>query len=96
VPIAADAETTDPAVMGVITPGANYHELMSKVVQSQVFGKSGVLGRIISEGSMSPARQALSTARGNEQCQRGSENSLSALYMNGSEDSLRPVNWAVS
>lgn len=47
VPIAADAETKDPAVMGVITPGANYHELMSKVVQSEGFGKSGVLGRII-------------------------------------------------
>lgn len=47
VPIAADAETTHPAIMGVITPGDNYHAIMKTVVQEPEFSNTSVLGRIL-------------------------------------------------
>jgi len=47
VPIAGCAETTSPAILGVITPGANYHQIMKSVVTDEDFGSDRVLGRII-------------------------------------------------
>ncbi|OAQ81266.1 hypothetical protein VFPFJ_09721 [Purpureocillium lilacinum] len=47
VPIAGCAETTSPAILGVITPGANYHQIMKSVVADEDFGSDRVLGRII-------------------------------------------------
>lgn len=46
VPIAADAESLDPTILGVVTPGENYREIMQKVVGAQNFGSIGALGRI--------------------------------------------------
>jgi 1,6-anhydro-N-acetylmuramate kinase len=46
VPIAADAESLDPAILGVVTPGENYHEMLQKVVRAQDFGSIMGLGRI--------------------------------------------------
>lgn len=47
VPTASDAESTVPAIMGVISPGDNYRNIMSTVVQDHGFQKSGTLERII-------------------------------------------------
>ncbi|KAH8690932.1 glucokinase regulator family [Talaromyces proteolyticus] len=47
VPIAADAESLDPAILGVVTPGENYREILQKVVRAQDFGNIGKLGRIL-------------------------------------------------
>lgn len=47
VPIAADAETSEPAILGVVSPGHNYGDIMSKVVQGTDFTKANVLGRIL-------------------------------------------------
>lgn len=46
VPTAACSETHEPAVMGVITPGDNYHRIMRAVVEDEGFMSSRVLGRI--------------------------------------------------
>lgn len=47
VPIAADAETTEPAILGVVTPGDNYRDVLEAVVRDRAFGRSGTLGRIV-------------------------------------------------
>ncbi|KAJ4202497.1 hypothetical protein NW767_005866 [Fusarium falciforme] len=47
VPVAADSESTDPAIMGVVTPGDNYRDLMGAVVGDSGFSSRGVLGRIL-------------------------------------------------
>ncbi|RSM09144.1 hypothetical protein CEP52_004235 [Fusarium oligoseptatum] len=47
VPVAADSESTDPAIMGVVTPGDNYRDLMRAVVEDSGFSSRGVLGRIL-------------------------------------------------
>ncbi|CAG9947178.1 unnamed protein product [Clonostachys rosea f. rosea IK726] len=46
VPLADDSESTKPAVMGVITPGENYRQIIETVAKSEGFLKNGVLGRI--------------------------------------------------
>jgi 1,6-anhydro-N-acetylmuramate kinase len=46
VPLPADAESVEPAIMGVITPGDNYREVMHRVMTETGFVKNGVLGRI--------------------------------------------------
>ncbi|CAH0047259.1 unnamed protein product [Clonostachys solani] len=46
VPLAADSESTEPAVMGVITPGENYRQIIDAVVRNEGFLANGVLGRI--------------------------------------------------
>ena len=47
VPIALDAETADPAVLGVVTPGDNYRKIMRAVAGEEDFDTKGVLGRIL-------------------------------------------------
>ncbi|KAI5458356.1 Anhydro-N-acetylmuramic acid kinase [Mariannaea sp. PMI_226] len=47
VPIATDSETIDPAILGVITPGNNYWDIMRTVVHDAGFIDDGVLGRIL-------------------------------------------------
>ncbi|EFW98652.1 glucokinase regulator family [Grosmannia clavigera kw1407] len=47
VPVAADAETTEPAILGVVTPGDNYRDVMAAVVTDPAFGRSSTLGRIL-------------------------------------------------
>lgn len=47
VPISATAETQTPAVLGCITPGGNYRDVMRVVVQDGEFATNGVLGRVI-------------------------------------------------
>ncbi|CAH0027594.1 unnamed protein product [Clonostachys rhizophaga] len=46
VPLADDSESTEPAVMGVITPGENYRRIIEIVAKSEGFLTNGVLGRI--------------------------------------------------
>lgn len=46
VPLPADAESVEPVVMGVVTPGDNYREIMQAVVTDPSFSNNGVLGRI--------------------------------------------------
>lgn len=46
VPVAADSEVTSPAVLGVVTPGDNYRDVMQAVVHDKAFINSGVLERI--------------------------------------------------
>ena len=46
VPVAMDAETSEPAVMGVVTPGDNYRQIMERVVKDEQFSEAGVLGKI--------------------------------------------------
>lgn len=46
VPLADDSESTEPAVMGVITPGENYRQIIEIVAKSEGFLENGVLGRI--------------------------------------------------
>lgn len=46
VPIAADSETNDPVILGVITPGGNYRDILQNVVQDNGFGGNGILGRM--------------------------------------------------
>ncbi|VUC35006.1 unnamed protein product [Clonostachys rosea] len=46
VPLAEDAESTEPAVLGVITPGENYRQIFQIVAKDQEFLTHGVLGRI--------------------------------------------------
>lgn len=46
VPLPADAESVEPAILGVITPGDNYREVMQAVVTESGFSDNGVLGRI--------------------------------------------------
>jgi 1,6-anhydro-N-acetylmuramate kinase len=48
IPLPSDAESLEPAILGVITPGDNYHEVMKKSVLHEDFGKDIILGRIIS------------------------------------------------
>jgi 1,6-anhydro-N-acetylmuramate kinase len=47
IPLAADAETKDPAILGVVTPGANYSDVMKAIVADEEFGSWSTLGRII-------------------------------------------------
>ncbi|SPO03705.1 related to molecular chaperone distantly related to HSP70-fold metalloproteases [Cephalotrichum gorgonifer] len=47
IPIAGKSENADPAILGVVTPGDNYHEVMQRVVGDEYFGKADVLQRII-------------------------------------------------
>lgn len=47
VPLAGDSESTEPAVLGVITPSDNYRKVMQGVIGDQGFANNGVLGRII-------------------------------------------------
>lgn len=47
VPLAADAEDDTPAVMGVVTPGDNYREILRAVVQDSGFDNREALGRIV-------------------------------------------------
>ncbi|KFY04545.1 hypothetical protein O988_00705 [Pseudogymnoascus sp. VKM F-3808] len=48
VPIAGFSERREKAVLGAITPGGNYRELLERVVRDDgEFGKKGILGRII-------------------------------------------------
>ncbi|KAM5342656.1 hypothetical protein ACJ41O_013622 [Fusarium nematophilum] len=47
VPVAADSETTDPAILGVVTPGENYRDVMRAVVKDPGFSGGSVLGRIL-------------------------------------------------
>lgn len=47
VPIAADAETTESAILGVITPGDNYRDILQTVVQDQEFTNGRILGRVL-------------------------------------------------
>lgn len=47
VPLAADAEDTTPAVMGVVTPGDNYREILRAVAQDSGFDNCEALGRIV-------------------------------------------------
>lgn len=44
VPLPADAESQEPAIMGVVTPGKNYHEVIKKVANDADFGDSKTLG----------------------------------------------------
>ncbi|KAL1960883.1 hypothetical protein VTO42DRAFT_5866 [Malbranchea cinnamomea] len=56
VPVAADAETTEPAILGVVTPGDNYRQILETVVKDKGFRSNGVLGRIlmVEQGQSSP------------------------------------------
>lgn len=47
VPISAASETQTPAVMGNITPGDNYKDIMRLVAQDSSFTSNGTLGRVI-------------------------------------------------
>jgi 1,6-anhydro-N-acetylmuramate kinase len=47
VPVAADAESKQPAIMGVVTPGQNYHDVLQIVVGDPDFPSKRVLGRVI-------------------------------------------------
>lgn len=51
VPLAQGSESLEPAIMGVVTPGDNYRELMKQVVQKPDFGNHDVLGSIKIVGS---------------------------------------------
>lgn len=44
VPLPADAESQEPAILGVVTPGENYHSVLKKVAGDAGFGESKVLG----------------------------------------------------
>ncbi|KAJ3542690.1 hypothetical protein NM208_g3961 [Fusarium decemcellulare] len=47
VPIAPGSESTDPAILGVITPGDNYRDVIKGIVEDPGFTGRGVLGRIL-------------------------------------------------
>ena len=47
VPLATDAESREPAIMGVISPGKNFHDIMSRATQDASFQTAHELGRII-------------------------------------------------
>ena len=49
VPLPADAETKEPAILGCIIPGQNYRALLQMTVQDPDFENRGVLGRIINK-----------------------------------------------
>lgn len=44
VQLPADAESLEPAILGVVTPGKNYHEVVKKVASDANFGESKTLG----------------------------------------------------
>lgn len=44
VQLPADAESLEPAILGVVTPGKNYHEIIKKVAGDASFGETKVLG----------------------------------------------------
>lgn len=46
IPVAGLAENGEPAILGKITPGQNYHTVMRKVVSDSSFGTDSGLGRI--------------------------------------------------
>lgn len=46
VPLAADSESVETAILGVVTPGNNYRDLMQTVTKDQGFVQNSVLGRI--------------------------------------------------
>ena len=49
VPVAADAESMKPTILGVVTPGDNYKHVLERVVRDPGFFTSGVLRRILME-----------------------------------------------
>ncbi|KAM0554918.1 hypothetical protein ACHAPJ_006654 [Fusarium lateritium] len=47
VQVGLGSETIDPAILGIITPGNNYRDVMRRVVENPGFTKAGVLERVI-------------------------------------------------